>query len=61
MKEFKCRIITERCILRFGHNGLCEYNNFDPPALFDQCHRRLAQIEGDERDGEWLPLTEIIQ
>lgn len=56
VKDFKPRILTQRCILRRGHRGDCEWNNFDPPEVFDRCSSQLAQIEGGERDGEWVPL-----
>lgn len=59
-KNFRRRIVTERCILRTGHMGPCEYNNFDPPELLNQCARTLAQIDGGERDGEWVPLHDAV-
>ncbi len=49
--------VLRRRILTQGHHGHCEWNNFDPPAgRLDQCHGRLAQVGGGDRDGEWVPL-----
>lgn len=50
------RVLTQQCILTQGHHVGCEWNNFDPPAGLDQCHGRLAQVDGGDRDGEWVPL-----
>jgi hypothetical protein len=59
MKNFTPRISTQRCILRRGHLGDCDWNNFDPPAVLDQCRGKLVQLEGGERDGEWVPLRTV--
>lgn len=51
------RLLTHRCILRTGHIGECEWNDFDPMEYSlntPRCVGRLVQIDGGSDNGKWV-------